>query len=169
MVRKLSVPLVLLVCAASLFAQNAPAGADAPSPRPGRQGGFSPCLQRAGVDRSVMEQLMSIQRDMRSQVEGVCSNTSLSPDQKHQQVQEIHQQAEQKITSLITPQQKQELIACRQETHGGNHPGGGGELLGGGGCGGGGMRAGERRGYNQQRSGNGTNSPSPVSQSAPQN
>jgi hypothetical protein len=168
MVRKLSVPLVLLVCTVSLLAQNQPAGSNAPSPRLGRQGGVPPCLQKAGVDKSVMEQLFSVQRDMRSQVEGVCSNTSLSLDQKRQQVQEIHQQAHQKIEGLITPEQEKEIIACRQEMHGGNHPGGGGDLLGGGGCGGG-MHAGARPGYNGQRPGNGTTSPSPVSQSAPQN
>ena len=170
MVRKLSVPIILLTCAVSLVAQNAPAGPNSPSRRPGRQGGgVPPCLQKAGVDKSVLEQLLSAQHEMRSQIDGVCSNTSLTPEQKRQQVQEIHQQAHKKIEGLITPEQEKELVACRQEMHGGgNHPGGGGELLGGGGCGGG-MHAGARPGYNGQRPGNGTSSPSPVSQSTPQN
>ena len=83
-----------------------------------------------------MEQFMSIQREMHSQVQSVCSNTSLSPEQKRQQVQEIRQQAHQKMEGLITPDQQKKLTACRQE-RGEQHPGMGGGFGGpaGGGCG----------------------------------
>jgi len=93
------------------------------------------CLQQAGIDRSVVEQLHSIQRDMHTQVESVCSNTSLTPQQRNQQAHEIRQQAHQKIESLITPDQQKSLMACREEHMGGGHMGAGGFGEAGGGCG----------------------------------
>ncbi|HYM78031.1 MAG TPA: hypothetical protein VE377_18795 [Candidatus Dormibacteraeota bacterium] len=134
MLRKYFFASVLVVCAAPLVAQTAPP-ANSPSPaRPARRGNFPSCWQRAGIDRSVMEQLWSIQRDMRTRVEDVCSNTSLTPEQKHQQTHEIREQAHQKIAGLITPDQQKSLMACRDERMGG-HAGAGG--FGGprGGCG----------------------------------
>jgi hypothetical protein len=165
MVRKLPLVLVLFVCTVSLCAQNAPAGPNSP-PSEGRQGGAILCLQRAGVAQSVIEQLVSVHRDMRTQVEGVCSDSSIPVDQKRQQVQAIRQQAEQKVEGLITPEQEKEVAACRQSAQRSNHPGGEGGLFAGVGCGG--MRAGAGRSNNRQR-GDGPASPSPVSQSAPQN
>jgi hypothetical protein len=91
-------------------------------------------LQQAGVDQSVMEQLRTIQRDMHTQVEGVCSNTSLTPQQKNQQAHQIREQAHQKIAGLMTPDQQKSLMACREE-HMGGHAGAGGLGESGGGCG----------------------------------
>jgi len=48
---------------------------------PGRRVNAEPCWQVAGIDKSVMEQRSAIERDTHSQVEGVCSNSSLSPQQ----------------------------------------------------------------------------------------
>ena len=136
MFRKSLLALLMLFCAASVFAQYAPPVNSNPNypMRQGRRGGGPPCLQQAGLDRSAVEQLRSIQRDAHSQIEGVCSNSSLSPQQKRQQVQEIHQQAHQKIEGLITPEQQKALAACRQQ-HNGNHAGGGNFEDVGGGCG----------------------------------
>jgi hypothetical protein len=124
---------VLLLSSLHLIAQNTPAGNN-PSPnRPGAGGGMQPCLHEAGIERSAMEQLMSAQRDMHARVQEVCSNSSLSPQEKRQKVQEIRQQAHQKIESFLTPDQQKKLTACRQQ-HGESMPG----ILsgaGGGGCG----------------------------------
>jgi len=122
-----------LFSAAFLFAQSTPPSGSAPNPQ-ARRGGVPPCMQQAGIDPSVMEQFKSIQREMHSQVQGVCSNTSLSPEQKHQQVKEIRQQARQKMDGLISPEQQKKLTACRQE-RGEQHPGMGGAGAGGDGCG----------------------------------
>jgi hypothetical protein len=65
-----------------------------------------------------MEQVQAIGRDAHSQIQGVCSNTSLTPQQKRQQVREIRQQAKQKRESLITPDQEKALQACQQARNG---------------------------------------------------
>lgn len=124
----------LLFSAFSLFAQTSPAPpANQPSQaRPGRAGG-TPCWQKAGIEKSVMEQRWAIERETHSQVSAVCSNASLTPQQKQQQAREIRQQGKQKMDALMTPEQEKTLVACQQE-RGMNHPGGGG-MREGGGCG----------------------------------
>jgi len=163
MTKKLFCASAYLLSAAFLFAQSAPpSGSSAPTPQ-ARRGGAPPCMQQAGIDRSVMEQFTSIQREMHSQVQGVCSNTSLSPEQKHQQVQEIRRQAHQKMDGLITPEQQKKLTACRQE-RGEQHPGMGGGFggAGGGGCG-------EWQGGRRPNGAPGTGTTPPANQPSPQN
>lgn len=166
MLRKLFIPCVLLVCAIGVVGQSTPPADSTPSPA--HPGNVGPCFQKAGVDRSVMEQLFSIQRESHSQIQNVCSDTSLTPQQKHQQVRQIHQQTHQKIEGLITPEQEKALMACRQQQRGGNHPG---RQLGmGGGCGewgGGGARRGGPNSGNQGSGG--SSNPSPSSQPSSQN
>ena len=161
MTKKLFCASAYLLGAAFLFAQSTPpSGSNTPTP-PARRGGMPPCMQQAGIDRSVMEQFMSIQREMHSQVQGICSNTSLSPEQKHQQVQEIRQQARQKMDGLITPEQQKKLTACRQE-RGEQHPGMGGfGGPAGGGCG-------EWQGGKRPNGAPGTGTTPPASQPSPQ-
>ena len=166
MLRKLFVPCVLLVCAIGVVGQSSSLAGS--TPPPAHPGNGHPCFQRAGVDKSVMEQLSSIHRESLSQIQNVCSDAALTAQQKHQQVRQIHQQTHQKIEGLITPEQEKALIACRQQHRGGNHPGG--QLGMGGGCrewGGGGARPG---GANSGSQGSGGSSnPSPPSQSSSQN
>ena len=131
MLKKLLPACALFLCAASAIAQSTPP-ANSPT-RPMARGGQS-CLQQAGLNQSVVEQLRSIQRDMHSQVEAVCSNTSLTAQQRNQQAHEIRQQAHQKIESLMTPEQQKTLMACREE-HMGGHMGAGGFGEARGGCG----------------------------------
>jgi len=50
-----------------------------------------------------MEEHRSIETDAHSQVASVCENSSLTPQQKQQQVREIRQQVQQKMDALITP------------------------------------------------------------------
>lgn len=97
----------------------------------GRQGGQEPCFEVAGIQKNVMEQIWSLERETHSQVETVCSNSSLTPQQKHEQVHELREQTHQKVDSLITPEQAKALESCRQE-RGMEHQGMHGE---GGGCG----------------------------------
>ena len=129
----------LLLAAWPLLAQTATPSPSSGPQMAGRRGGAPPCLQKAGIDRSVMEQLHSIQTGSRSQIASVCENSSLTPQQKQEQVQQIRQQSKQKIDSLITPQQQEALHSCQQQM-GMNHPGmagvtGTGPFGGGPGCG----------------------------------
>ena len=112
-----------------LAAQMAPTPSARPTPatRPGHQ---SPCWQQAGVSRSALEQRRQIEENTRSQVESVCSDSSLTPQQKHEKIRQLHQEARQQAERLVTPQQEQALRSCREKrgevAHGGGmHAGSG--------------------------------------------
>jgi len=84
------------------------------SPRTG-QPRQVPCWQQAGISKSTMDQRKQIQQDTRSQVEAVCADSSLTPQQKAAKIREIRQQAHQESEALITPEQQQAMKACQQE------------------------------------------------------
>jgi hypothetical protein len=116
--------MTFLFSAGALLAQS-----DAPpsSTPPSRQ---EPCWRQAGISHSIMEQHQTIERDAHSQVAAVCENSSLTAQQKQQQVMEIHRQAQQKLDALITPGQQSTLHACQKQRRGNSpgheshHPGG---------------------------------------------
>ena len=81
-----------------------------------------PCWQQAGISESAKEQRDAVASDRRSQVEAVCADTSLTPQQKQQKIHQIRKEAKQKIDALITPDQEQQLQACQKE-RAANHPG----------------------------------------------
>jgi hypothetical protein len=120
--------LSVLFSCGSLLAQN---GAPSPAGNP-PQTRQEPCWRQAGISRTVMEEHRSIETDAHSQVASVCENSSLTPQQKQQQVREIRQQALQKLDALITPEQQSALHSCQQQRaangspNGGHHQGGAG-------------------------------------------
>jgi Spy/CpxP family protein refolding chaperone len=102
-----------------------------PSPTPPPHGRQEPCWRQAGIDRSVMEQHHAIEHDAHSQIDAVCENTTLTPQQRQQQAREIHQQAKQKMDALLTPDQQRALRSCQEartgeRPHEGHHGGGAG-------------------------------------------
>ena len=95
----------------------------------GRQ---TPCWQEAGISKQAMEQRRNLEQEAKSQIASVCSDTSLTAEQRHEKIKAIHQQTMQQVQGLITPQQQEALKSCqasRQAAHPGNgggpHPGGG--------------------------------------------
>jgi Spy/CpxP family protein refolding chaperone len=102
--------------------------AQGPANRAPRQ---QPCWQQVGISKEAMEQRREVEQNTRAQVESVCADSSLTSQQKHAKIKELHQQARQQIESIITPQQQEELKACNAERNagrpsGGPRPGGGG-------------------------------------------
>ena len=83
-----------------------------------------PCWQEAGISKSAMEQSGAIKRRTRAEVEAVCAESSLSPQQRQQKIRQIHEQAKQEMDALVTPQQMEALKSCQMSrNHGGAHPG----------------------------------------------
>jgi len=102
--------LTVLFSCGTLLAQNgAPPSAGNPPWSEPAQTRQEPCWRQAGISRTVMEEHRSIETDAHSQVAGVCGNSSLTPQEKQQQVGEIRQQARQKMDALITPEQQSAL------------------------------------------------------------
>jgi hypothetical protein len=93
-------------------------------PRAPRQ---EPCWEVAGVSKSAIEERQTIYRQTRQEVEAVCANSSLSIQQKRQQIQQIRQRQRQEIDAIITPAQREAIRACQEQRGhgGGGHVGGG--------------------------------------------
>ena len=90
-----------------------------------------PCWQEAGVSKSAMEQRQAIQRRTKAEVEAVCAETSLTPQQRQQKIHQIHQQAKQEMDALVSPRQLEAMKSCqRSRNHGGGHPGVGHPIAG---------------------------------------
>jgi len=120
-----TLPLLFLPWALVAVAQSSTPASPVPPPRAHQE----PCWRQAGIDRSVAEQRHTIERDAHFRVDAVCENSSLTPQQKQQQVREIRLQAKQKENALLTPDQEKALHACQQaraEDRPGPHNTGGG-------------------------------------------
>ena len=102
-----------------------------PEPTPGRpvtaahpqQPHQPPCWEVAGISKSAMEQRQAIQQRTHSEVEAVCADPSLTPQQRQQKIRQIHEQAKQELDALVSPQQMEALKSCQEaRNHGGSHP-----------------------------------------------
>ncbi len=91
------------------------------SPRPGPRPRVEPCWQQAGISKTAMQERAAIARETRSQVEAVCANSALTPQQRQQEIRQIHQQAKEKQDALVSPSQLEALQAC-QKGRAGAHP-----------------------------------------------
>jgi len=138
----LSCAFVMLLSAGLLFAQSTPSSSTPQSGGSGsRRSQGRPCWQQAGVSQSVMQQHRSLEQNTRAEMESVCADSSLSQQQKHQKIQQIHAQARQQMQGLMTPQQEEALKSCRAQRgegggEGGREGGRGGQHGGGNPCGG---------------------------------
>ena len=119
---------VLFSCTLYIWAQVTPPVVT----RPGRQPRVEPCWQQVGISKSAMEERTAIQRETHAQVEAVCANTSLTPQQRQQQIRQIHEEAKQRMEALVSPAQQEALHACQQEREAAHPPATGGLHHGGG-------------------------------------
>lgn len=124
--KRLFFPLIVAFLCATSLAQ-VPVRGSGPTPRRNRP---EPCWQVAGISRSAMQQARAIRQQARQEVEAVCANSSLSPQQKHQQIQEVRQKERRQVEAAISPGQEQSLQACRKERGLGGHVGHGGRGTG---------------------------------------
>lgn len=109
MPKKLLVASALLLCALVVVAQDSPSTNSAPPPR----GRMPPCLRVAGINTSQFDQLRSVAQNARAQVREVCTNVSLTPQQKRQQIEDIHRQSHDKMVALVTADQRHAFMTCR--------------------------------------------------------
>lgn len=61
------------------------------------------------------------------EVRAVCADPSLDEQQKMEKIQEIHRSAQEQMTALMTPEQREKLRECQRAAGGhklGGHPGG---------------------------------------------
>jgi hypothetical protein len=89
-----------------------------------------PCWEVAGISKAAIERRHALASQTRQEVEAVCANSSLSLQQKREQIRAIRQREKQQLDTLITPQQEQTLRACQEQRGRGGHVGGGGHAGG---------------------------------------
>jgi hypothetical protein len=80
-----------------------------------------PCWKQVGISPAVIEEQKAIQHETRAQVEAVCSDSSLSDQQKREKIQEIHKVEQERLTRLIPTEQREELKQC-QLARANSHP-----------------------------------------------
>jgi hypothetical protein len=116
---KVSCYLVLAgMCGVAAAAQTSvpPYGSQYPNATATRQGRKGePCWKQVGISQSINQERKQIEESTHSQMEAVCHNSSLSAQQKEQQLQQLRTQSRQKIASLVGAQQEQALRACREQ------------------------------------------------------
>jgi hypothetical protein len=83
-----------------------------------------PCWQEAGVTKATMEERRSIEQRSRAEIQAVCANSSLSPEQRREQIRSIHERTRQQVNALISPQQREAIKSCQEARA--SHTGGGG-------------------------------------------
>jgi hypothetical protein len=109
----------VIVISSGAFGQTVPGRATVPGhPATPKQ---EPCWQVAGISKSAMDQRKSILQNAHSQVEAVCANSSLTAQQRSEQIRQIHQQSKQQIDALIPASQMESLHSC-QASRASAHP-----------------------------------------------
>jgi len=100
-----------------------------PSTAPGaaKHSRQEPCWEVAGVSKSALQQRRTLAQQARQEIEAVCANSSLSVQQKRQQIAQIHERERQEIDAIITPAQQEAMRSCQEQRGhgGGGHVGGG--------------------------------------------
>jgi len=117
MLQRFGVASLLLVAILSFSAQ-AQTSAGSPQVGPSGHQFGPPCWKQAGISQSVMPQLRQVHQTMRSEAESVCSDSSLTPEQKREKIQGLHQEAQQRMESLLGPRQMEALRSCQQQRSG---------------------------------------------------
>lgn len=124
----LSTTLALALTGAAAFAQqtlpaptqDAPA-AGAPMPHgdhhrnPQHQAEM--LSKRLNLSPDQTAKLEPILADRQQKFEALRQNTSLTPDQRHEQIKAIHQSTEQQLATVLTPDQLQQLKTMRHNHH----------------------------------------------------
>ncbi len=111
---------------ASLAAQQQPTAAPKASPNAQARRGPTrenqkvrrpqqePCWKEVGISPGVMEQRKSIEESARAQVRGVCSESSLSEQEKREKIREIRKSAHEQTMALMSPDQRARLQECQR-------------------------------------------------------
>jgi Spy/CpxP family protein refolding chaperone len=80
--------------------------------------------KRLGLSEDQTAKLEPIFADSQQKMLALRSNTSLTPDQRHEQMRSIHKDTQTQLSTVLTPDQMQQLHGMRRGPHG-RHQGGG--------------------------------------------
>jgi hypothetical protein len=116
--------VAILLVTYPLAAQTTPSPVSPRSTTPARPGRQTPCWQQAGISQATIQKRKQIEENIHGQVGSVCSDSSLTPQEKQEKIHQLREEAQQQTQGLISPQQEQALKSCREQRGEGPHPGG---------------------------------------------
>ena len=85
-------------------------------PSPEKQAEFISKKLNLSADKTA--QLTPIFANRDQQMQALWQNTSLTPEQRHEQMRSIQQSTQQQLATVLTPDQLQQLKAMRHNHHG---------------------------------------------------
>ena len=100
--------------------QSASQGTNAPPAKPGYGFSQAPCWKQAGIPQNVVEQHRSIEQNVHSRVQAVCSDASDA--QEREKIRDIRKAGHEQMEELLTADQRNKLESCRA-ARGGAHRG----------------------------------------------
>ena len=108
--------LALLLGALPLLAQMTTTAPGTASPTPGGgKKGQEPCWKQVGISQQAEQQVKQIEDSTRSQVESVCSDSSMNTQQKRTKIEDLREAGRKQIDGIITPQQRDARKSCREQ------------------------------------------------------
>ena len=110
--------MLLLLTPALLRAQDqqsAPPPGAAPGPQAMRRGQEAPCFKQAGVSDETWQKIREIHKANHQNMVGICENSSLSAQQKRDQIRQAFRETQKQVHDLLTPQQQDAVKQCRKE------------------------------------------------------
>jgi hypothetical protein len=120
---KVRFPFVLFVTALAAASVTGQQPKPAPSGTP--TGRHIPCAKQIGISPAAMQQRRAVLEAAKAKVQTVCKDESLTPQQKKEQIHQIHQEALQQAEALIPAAQAEALKKCQHEQSAANstpHP-----------------------------------------------
>jgi periplasmic protein CpxP/Spy len=105
--------LVALIGAPALMAQDAPQSQDQGAAMQGQRREEE--LAKLNLTDDQKAKVSKIHADMKSQMEAVKSDTTLTADQKQAKMKQIHQASHQQVLQVLTPDQRQQMKADEKE------------------------------------------------------
>lgn len=84
-----------------------------------------PCWKVAGISPDVIARRRAIAQETQARVRQICADSSLSDQQKRQEIRRVRQAASEESQNLVTPEQRAAVKQCNQEraaAHAHPHP-----------------------------------------------
>lgn len=124
--RSLAFAIVVLAVSLPLLGQAgdaqqpAPDSGQAEPSAPAANGRFrarhqTPCWREAGISPDMVNQRWHIEDDAKGKISAVCTDPSLTAEQRLAKIHEIHQQTDEEIAKLIPEKQLTAFKACQAE------------------------------------------------------
>ncbi len=119
----------VLLVAAALFAQqpqlqsqqpqpnstaSQQAGSSTPRPKVPRPQNEQGCWRKAGIPDAVMQKRKDIQANAKPQIDAIYKNSSLTKQQKREQVRKVHLATQEQVLTLLNQQQQDALAKCQR-------------------------------------------------------